>query len=325
MTLQQEIEQKLRNNDKIDKRTAEDLCRQHGVQYSIGIVKESIEISLMHMARELAVSLPFREAYKAIRDLYVRQPKVGEMTSRQMALQQYSTSLPVAFLMSAYVSEYNNRNSLYLEPSAGNGFLTIALPAEQTICNEIDPLRLENLMNESYRKVIFQDGRIPLPFDRIFDGVVSNPPFLKTAETNKMIFNALDCMKNDGRAAILRDKWNSFKPYFGVMQRSELNPFFDELFAEYNVVKIINLKSTEVYSKQGAVTPMQIILIDGRRPHKEPNSIYRVMNPDIDIVEPQGFDGLLYHFSQAMNKGTNEPKLQIAEMKLMRKDYKQNK
>ena len=128
-----------------------------------------------------------------------------------MSLAQYSTALPISFLMSQFVNR-GDRDALYFEPSAGNGFLTIALPQSQTVVNEIDQLRYDNLRLEHYRKVTRQDGRQPFyEYERRCDGVVTNPPFIKEIDT--MIFNALDTMKDNGRAAILRDGNNMFENY----------------------------------------------------------------------------------------------------------------
>ena len=312
------ISERLREWTRLGKKELNAICNEFGIVYNdnIGIVKESVEISLMHIAREIAQAYDFETAYAKIIELYNIQPILGDkMTLRQMALQQYSTSLPLSFLMSNYIC--NNQSGIYFEPTAGNGFLTIALPQEQTIVNEIDGLRLENLKGESYRKVTEQDATKPFDFGKIFDGVVMNPPFLRKGMTEAIIFNSLACMKDSGKCAILRDGWNEFKPYYGTMQRSKLNPFFDELFWHYNVEKIINLKSTDVYAKQGTITPMQIILLNGRKSVVKENMMHRVFNPEIDITELQDFDGFYKIFASLKNKNKETLKLQDVEMKLL--------
>lgn len=290
----------LKSGKSVDNRSINTACASNGIDFEHNMqkVKESVEIAMFRCAKYIATdnAKTTRQKYDAIIDLYNRQPIVGaKKTLSQMVKQQYSTSLPVAFLMSEFVKGDGNRERKYFEPSAGNGFLTIALPQENTICNEIDDFRLQNLREEHYQKVINQDGRNKFDYEKSFDGVVMNPPFLK--EINAMIFNALDTMKDDGRCAILRDDWNQFENYYGTMQRKKNNTFFDKLFAEYNVVKIINLDANKVYSKQGTNFYMQVILIDGRRPVVKDDSINRVFNPDVDKIDLAGFEELWEYFS----------------------------
>lgn len=314
------ISSHLRDGVKIGKTVLKDICASVGIVYedNIGLVKESIEISLMHIAREISIAFDYAEAYAKIRELYQAQPTVGtDMTMRQMSLQQYSTSLPIAYLMSQYV--FGDKNGLYFEPTAGNGFLTIALPQENTIVNEIDELRLGNLKGESYRKVTNNDALVGFDFGKIFDGVVMNPPFFKKGGTEKIIFNTMNCMKDSGKCAILRDGWDIFKEYYGTMQRSSNNPFFDDLFSEYNVEKIININSYAVYTKQGTGVPMQIILVNGRKPKKTDTMTHRVLNPDIDVTDIQDFDGLGKIFGELRGvKAQDAAELQSVEMKLLK-------
>jgi hypothetical protein len=297
------------------------MCQSIGIDSEdVGQIKEKIERALYLTAKEICGSdLSAREKYEKIISLYNRQPIVGaQKTLRQMAKQQYSTSLPVAYLMSEFVKKNGNDN-MYFEPSAGNGFLTVALPSSQTICNEVDELRLQNLRLENYKKVMAQDGRNPFEFGRIFDGVVTNPPFLK--EVDRMIFNALDAMKDNGRAAILRDGWNLFENYLGTELRNRNLSFYDKLIAEYNVVKIVNLDSRKVYAKQGTGFFMCVILIDGRRPTPNYTNKNRVYNPNIDIKNLCGFEELWDIFQPYITCGAETEKSQILikELKYLNK------
>ena len=305
--LQAYVEQELVQGNTVGGKQITDKCKELGIDHNrfISRVKEAIEISLMHAARAIATdrSITIRQRYDEIVGLYNRQPVVGaKMTLNQMTKEQYSTSLPVAYLMSEFVKDGDatnwncDSNKVFFEPSAGNGFLTIALPQEQTICNEIDENRLANLRSEHYRKVTDQDALQPFNYGQIFDGVITNPPFLRAGGTEKMIFNALATMKDNGRCAIIRDGWNQFENYYNTMQRSKFNTFYDRLFTEYNVVKIINLNSYDVYAKQGTGFPMQLILIVGRNAKRRTDTKYRVFNPDIDKTEKADFEKLWEYF-----------------------------
>ena len=293
------IETELAAGNTVNNKQIRKICEQNGIDIDnhTGAVKEAVEIGLMHVARDIAQHSNYttRQKYDRLIDLYNRQPYVGTVrTLNQMIKQQYSTPLPIAFLMSEFVKSKSNE-ALYFEPSAGNGFLTVALPQRDTICNEIDKFRLDNLCNEHYRKVTNQDGRKKFEYGRIFDGVVTNPPFIKEIDT--MIFNALDCMKDNGRCAILRDGNNMFQDYYGTKHRSKFVGFYDRLLAEYNVVKIININSKKIYAKQGTAFFMHIILIDGRRSTPNDTPKNRVFNPEIDKTELAGFEELWEYFS----------------------------
>ena len=310
------IEVELGAGRSVDNKQLRKICEAKSIDfdYYIRDIKEAIEIALMHVARNISNdgSLTIRQRYDKIISLYENQPYVGvRRTLDQLVKQQYSTALPVAFLMSQFVRHFTTTDVWYFEPSAGNGFLTVALPQEKTIVNEIDKFRLENLKRERYHKVLEQDGRRPFDslYNKFFHGVVTNPPFLKGGETDEMIFNALATMSDSGRCAILRDEWSQFKNVTATVQhRAKLIPFYERLFTEYNVVKIINLDSRAVYAKQGTAFYMQIILIDGRRPKKVFDPAWRVFNPDIDKTKPAGFEELWEYFSPYFNEPAVQPK-----------------
>ncbi|MBQ3689433.1 MAG: hypothetical protein II937_06140 [Bacteroidales bacterium] len=318
--LTQYIEDLMTDGGTTDNRQIRELYKKNGVDLdqNISKVKEAVELGLMHTARNIAQNgtLSLRQKYDKLIDVYNRQPYVGtKKTLKQMILQQYSTPLPIAFLMSEFVKS-NSNSALYFEPAAGNGFLTVSLPQENTICNEIDSYRLDNLRSEHYRKVTEQDSRQKFEYNRIFDGVVTNPPFLKEIDT--MIFNALDTMKDNGRCAILRDGLNEFEPYYGTLHRRKFVGFYDKLFQEYNVVKIINLNTKKIYAKQGTAFFMHIILIDGRRAKKgsDNETIHRVFNPEIDKTELAGFEELWEYFSPYFSENTEIKNSPILEAEL---------
>lgn len=292
----QYIEQELKSGNTVDNRQITKLCNQNSLDTeNLSDIKEAVEIGLMHLTRNIAqTDEPIKTKYDRIIDLYNRQPYVGtKRTLDQIVKQQYSTALPIAYLMSQFVK--GKSDSLYFEPSAGNGFLTVALPQENTICNEIDNIRLQNLREESYRKVTSQDAAAPFQeYNKLFDGVITNPPFVKNIDT--MIFNALDTMKDNGRCAILRDGLNTFEDYYGSKHRKSFVTFYDRLISEYNVVKIINLNSKKIYAKQGTAFFMHIILIDGRKTNPAETS-HRLYNPEVDKAELAGFTELWEYFS----------------------------
>jgi type I restriction-modification system DNA methylase subunit len=72
--------------------------------------------------------------------------------------------------------DYLPVKKMCLEPSAGNGMLTIGLPKSQTRVNDIDEMRLDNLAKQGFLEVTSQDGTQPFE-PRAYDVIVTNPPF----------------------------------------------------------------------------------------------------------------------------------------------------
>jgi predicted RNA methylase len=224
--------------------------------------------------------------------------------------QQYSTPAPISFIASLYVSQTNNLGSvkrggrftknhfsitnnkqqrtneqqttnnklpLFFEPSAGNGLLTIALPYEQTIVNELDDVRLENLKSQPFKKVMNQDATMPfIDFYKHFNGIVTNPPFGSLMEEVKydgfpikkldflMSLRALDTMKDGGKCAIIVGGHTEFDDV-GRVQAGQNRIFYNYLYSHYNIEDIINIDGHKLYSRQGTAFNVRLILINGRK------------------------------------------------------------
>lgn len=166
---------------------------------------------------------------------------------------------------------------LYFEPSAGNGLLTIALPYEQTIVNEVDDVRLENLKSQPFKKIMNQDATMPfIDYYKHFDGIVTNPPFGSLMEEVKydgfpikkldflMALRTLDTMKNDGKGAIIVGGHTTFDEV-GRIQAGQNRIFYNYLYSHYNVEDIINISGQKLYSRQGTAFDVRLILINGRK------------------------------------------------------------
>ncbi len=210
------IREDLKGGRKHSKTTIESIAKSFGIANK-NLVKEFTELAIILNAREIAhnSSLTTYEKYLDIVILYQSQVNLSMRTSMSVLMQQYSTPAPISFLASSYIKSYNPR-PLYLEPSAGNGLLTITLPYQQTYVNELDDVRLANLKEQPFAKVSSWDAlKPPAAYDRTFDGIVTNPPFgslsqpelfgkfkIKRLE-HAMALNALRCMKDNGKAAII--------------------------------------------------------------------------------------------------------------------------
>lgn len=237
-------------------------------------LQELAETAIVQRARGIASSESTNNAekFKRIKKLYENQPSLNQRDSERVMKQQYSTPSPYAFLADMYVKGNGKEIKSALEPSAGNGMLTIGLPKDAVHVNDIDAQRLENLRRQGFKNVTSQDGTQPFA-DKDVDVVVTNPPFgsaipkeydgykISSLE-GQMAINALESMKDDGRAAIIIGGKTEYA------KNGSLNPkdkaFLGYLYSHYNVEDVINVDGS-LYAKQGTSYPTRIILINGRR------------------------------------------------------------
>lgn len=237
-------------------------------------LQELAETAIVQRARGIASSESTNDAekFRRIKKLYENQPSLNQRDSERVMKQQYSTPAPYAFLADMYVKGNGKEIKSALEPSAGNGMLTIGLPKDAVHVNDIDAQRLANLRRQGFKNVTSQDGTQPF-VDKDVDVVVTNPPFgsanpkeydgykISSLE-GQMAINALESMKDDGRAAIIIGGKTEYA------KNGSLNPkdkaFLGYLYSHYNVEDVINVDGS-LYAKQGTSYPTRIILINGRR------------------------------------------------------------
>lgn len=237
-------------------------------------LQELAETAIVKRARGIASSESTNDAVKfeRIKTLYENQPSLNQRDSERVMKQQYSTPAPYAFLADMYVKGNGKVIDSALEPSAGNGMLTIGLPMDKVHVNDIDAQRLANLRRQGFKNVTSQDGTQPFA-DKDVDVVVTNPPFGSATPKEydgykisslegQMAINALESMKDDGRAAIIIGGKTEYA------KNGSLNPkdkaFLGYLYSHYNVEDVINVDGG-LYAKQGTSYPTRIILINGRR------------------------------------------------------------
>ena len=237
-------------------------------------LQELAETAIVKRARGIASSESTNDAekFKRIKTLYENQPSLNQRDSERVMKQQYSTPAPYAFLADMYVKGNGKVIESALEPSAGNGMLTIGLPMDKVHVNDIDAQRLANLRRQGFKNVTSQDGTQPFA-DKDVDVVVTNPPFGSATPKEydgykisslegQMAINALESMKDDGRAAIIIGGKTEYA------KNGSLNPkdkaFLGYLYSHYHVEDVINVDGG-LYAKQGTSYPTRIILINGRR------------------------------------------------------------
>ena len=237
-------------------------------------LQELAETAIVKRARGIASSESTNDAekFKRIKTLYENQPSLNQRDSERVMKQQYSTPAPYAFLADMYVKGNGKVIDSALEPSAGNGMLTIGLPMDKVHVNDIDAQRLANLRRQGFKNVTSQDGTQPFKVKPV-DIVITNPPFGSATPRDydgykisslegQMAINALESMKGDGRAAIIIGGNTEYAKNGSLKPKDKA--FLGYLYSHYNVEDVINVDGG-LYAKQGTSYPTRIILINGRR------------------------------------------------------------
>lgn len=239
-------------------------------------MQELVELAMTNETRNVALkyinSGKQKFGYDLILAMYNVQPLLNARDSTRFERQQYSTPTPFGYVMGQFVQSGKTIESV-LEPSAGNGALTITFPSAIVHVNDIDERRLENLRTLGYGKVTNQDALVPSSGE--VDAVLTNPPFGSTTAREfdegqikisslegLMAINALESMKDNGRAAIVIGGNTSYRDN-GAMQSKDMR-LFAYLYSHYNVVDVINLNG-DMYKRNGTKYDVRIILINGRK------------------------------------------------------------
>ncbi|MBR6133071.1 MAG: strawberry notch family protein, partial [Bacteroidales bacterium] len=238
------------------------------------LLQELVEDGLVRAAREVVESGKYggrksKTAYDAICRLYDLQPTIAQRSSNRIKMQQYSTPLPMAFVADMFA--YKPGVTTILEPTAGNGMLVFAVPANDVVVNELDETRLANLREQGFLDVKNLDA-LEADFGGTYDAVIANPPF-GNAEAKmydgkeisgldpQITLNALSHMKSNGRAAIIIGGNMEYASNGSVKDKK---PFWTYLYNHYNVKGVVDMDG-KLYAKQGTTYPTRMILIDGVR------------------------------------------------------------
>lgn len=237
-------------------------------------LQELAEASIVMRARGIASSESTNNAkkFELIKKLYENQPSLNQRDSERVVKGQFSTPAPYAFVADMYVKGNGKVINSALEPSAGNGMLTIGLPKDKVHVNDIDDTRLLNLNRQGFGKVTSQDGTQPFNVKPV-DIVITNPPFGSATTRDydgykisslegQMAINALDSMKGDGRAAIIIGGNTEYAKNGSLRPKDKA--FLGYLYSHYNVEDVINVDGS-LFAKQGTTFPTRMILINGRR------------------------------------------------------------
>ena len=267
--------------EKQNKLSLEKLAKTFGI-VDKNFVKELTELAIVREARRLAHKngRTIVEKFGDIVTLYRGQVNLSHRTSQSVMLQQYSTPAPIGYLMGVFCGiDKFNQNQRALEPSAGNGLLTIAGSPGTFEVNEIDPVRNENLQTQGFFHVHELDATKTIA-KRVFDAVLTNPPFGRLHDDAQikgylikdldhlMAIRALDSMRNTGRAAIIIGSHTQWDEH-GRITQGKNRIFFNFLHKHYHVLDTILIDGHALYSRQGTSFDVRLILIDGRKEFPE--------------------------------------------------------
>ena len=274
------------------------------------LLQELVEDGLVRAAREVVEQhgRDSRESYDLICKLYEMQPTIAARSSNRIKMQQYSTPLPMAW-NAAHFAMSGKKNGKVLEPTAGNGMLVFAVPANQVHANELDETRLDNLREQGFAEVTQQDAVEPFEGGKQYDVVIANPPFGKREAVNydgklipgldpQITLNALSSMKDDGKAAIIIGGNMEYGSNGGL---KSMKPFFTYLYDHYNVKGVVDMDG-KLYAKQGTTYPTRMILIDGRRSDEE--RAQTAVYPPVEskaIRRAESFDDLYEIVNEVLN------------------------
>lgn len=267
----------------IDRRRLAELAKESGLDTKQ--IDEAAELGVVLAAREIAQKpgTP-EEKFDAMTRLYQNQPNLTAKTSTSKINQAYSTPMPLAFIASE-MAEVGKGITVF-EPTAGNGALLIGANPAKVHANELDPSRAAALRQQGFQVTTENAATMKIEGEQA-DAVLANPPFgsvtgedgnpvvfqlgrggLDTKEIDHAIsLNALTAMKDDGRAVLIIggtqavDR-NERRSYYATGQRGD---FFKKLYAEYGVIDHLTVDG-DLYKKQGAGWPVDVIVIAGRKP-----------------------------------------------------------
>src|SRR6201993_608743 len=317
-----QIKNCLQSGTKQDKRMVEKLAASLSI-FDRTEIKELTELAIVNEARNIAQdkSKDVFTRYKKIVSLYNSQVNLSHRTSQSILLQQYSTPAPIGFLAGIFCGvDIFNEQKLAFEPSAGNGLLTIAANPKNFIVNEIDVIRNRNLSIQAYKKVYKVDATkifsqtIGENLDKKFDAVITNPPFGRLDKTvlydgfpihtldHLMALRALDTMKDTGRAAFIIGGHTDYDEK-GRIQKGQNRIFFNYLYKYYNVIDVIPVNGSKLYSRQGTSFNVRLILIDGRK--QNPEGVAPVYNTDRDTQ--------LFNFEDLYNRVMDDINYSVKE------------
>ena len=277
-------------------------------------LEEAIELGVVKRARKIIKeNRGPEETFRALVDLYNRQPTLGKRTSTSVQQQAYSTPAPIAYLASRLGGLSNAKNmpeyDVVFDPAAGNGMLLLEVPPNKAAVNELNPQRASNLDALGFTPTILDATELDI--NKTFSYVIANPPFGRVKEdgqtktwevdgyeTNEIdhaiALKALQNMAPDGRAVlIVGGKEGNQQQRTEKYRAPKTKKFWNKLLKDYNVAAHYSL-SGDLYKRQGAAYPIDVIVIDGKNTTGKPSAPFPGGNVPEVITSFEAMEDMLY-------------------------------
>lgn len=246
---------------------------------------EKLELAIVLTARTLVAASkarPPKTAYRRLVDLYSRQPNLGVRTSESMADQAYSTPAPLAYIASRLAGVAGAKS--VLEPTAGNGMLLIEAAPSKADVNELNDRRAAALRAQGFKVSQLDAASEKLRHAGYpVEAVIENPPFGAVKESDgsskqfdvdgwnttqidhAIALNTLKSMAYDGRAVLIVGsvKEGTDKSRSDSYNTKQKREFYWRLYQGYNVTDHFTVAG-DLYKRQGAGWPVDVIVIEGR-------------------------------------------------------------
>ena len=241
---------------------------------------EAIELGVVIASREIVYAARKQGhsddvIFKRLVSLYEAQPSLNVRDSVSLRNQAYSTPVPLAFVASRLARITSDKK--VGEPTAGNGALMMEADPKNATVNEIQDDRLEALRSQGFAPT--QNDAAAMAFKpKSLQSMAMNPPFgpvngkkwtfgdFTTGEIDHaIVMNSLEALKDDGDAVLIIGGTLAIEDearkdaYRGKAKRE----FFYNLYGQYNVVDHFTV-SGDLYKKQGAAYPVDVLVIRGR-------------------------------------------------------------
>lgn len=222
-----------------------------------------------------------RQALTVAEDYYNGLPVARMRTAESIALQQYSTPLPMGVVAQRLlVGNDDYKNKSIFEPTAGNGgLLTLVKNHARVFAIELDGKRANVLKGNSCEKVVVGDA-VELGYRRAmeqpdgFDYTITNPPFGAMDRDRSfdklprvrrvdhyIALKTLEARKPEGRSVLILGGDELRNP--GAV-RGGSKAFMEYVYDHYNVLGAVELDG-RMYAKQGAGANVRMFVVGERR------------------------------------------------------------
>lgn len=232
---------------------------------------------------------PDESAIEVASSLYYGLPTPRVRTAESVALQQYSTPLPMSVVAQRLLVGHDDlRDKTFLDPAGGHGALLNLLPPGTKLCAlELDPKRVAVLAeNPRVRAELGDATEAPLRAvfgePNGFDYVIANPPFGSMAAPQAfkplpaveridhyIALRALQARKDTGRAVLLVGA-DGNRSDGSVKGRTKA--FLNYLYDHYEVAGCVELDG-RLYARLGAAYNVRLIVVGDKRAQPQTSQV----------------------------------------------------